>query len=65
MEKPLKFKGLTLYMFRHTAFTVACKEMKESYFEIASHGGTSVKMLEDHYVATGYNVKSKFNISNI
>jgi len=65
MEKPLKFKGLTLYMFRHTAFTVACKEMKESYFEIASHGGTSVKMLEDHYVATGYNVKGKINIGEL
>lgn len=65
LEKPLKFKGLTLYMFRHTAFTVACKEMKESYFEIAAHGGTSLKMLEDHYVATGYQIKGKANINEV
>lgn len=65
MEKPLKFHELTLYIFRHTAFTVACKEMKESYFEIAAHGGTSVKMLEDHYVATGYNVQRKCDINKL
>ena len=65
LEKPLKFRGLSLYMFRHTAFTVACKEMRESYFEIAAHGGTSVQMLEKHYVATGYNTQGKFNIQNL
>lgn len=54
LEKPLGFPGLTLYMFRHTAFTVACREMKQSLIEIAAHGGTSVKMLEEHYVATGF-----------
>lgn len=54
MEEPLGFQGLTLYMFRHTAFTIACKEMKQSYFEIAAYGGTSIKMLEDHYVSTGF-----------
>jgi hypothetical protein len=28
--------------------------MKQSYFEIAAYGGTSIKMLEDHYVSTGF-----------
>ena len=52
LEEPLNFPGLTLYMFRHTAFTIACKEMKESVLEIAAMGGTSVEMLEHHYVST-------------
>ena len=65
MEKPLGFPELTLYMFRHTAFTIACKEMKESVFVIAKQGGTSVEMLEKHYFSSVFNPTSKCSMDMI
>lgn len=65
MEKPLGFPELTVYMFRHTAFTIACKEMKESVFVIAKQGGTSVEMLEKHYFSSGFNPTSRCNMDLI
>lgn len=41
---------LTLYTFRASAFTHACNAPNANIMRIALEGGTSIKMLEQHYV---------------
>lgn len=65
MEAPLGFPDLTLYIFRHAAFTISCKEMKDSVFVIAKQGGTSVEMLEKHYFSSGFNPTARCNMDMI
>lgn len=51
VQKPIGFDGnLTLYTFRHSAFTHACNADNANWGLIALEGGTSIKMLERHYV---------------
>lgn len=51
VQKPIGFDGnLTLYIFRHSAFTHACNTDNANWGLIALEGGTSIKMLERHYV---------------
>lgn len=40
---------VTLYTFRHSAITHACKREGANVFEIARNAGTSVAMIEKHY----------------
>ena len=55
-EKPLKINGtITLYSFRHAAFTHAITKKGCNLMQIAKEGGTSVKMLEQHYYHQQYN----------
>jgi integrase len=49
VKKELKVKELTLYTFRHTKFTHEIEANEKSYLKTAREGGTTVKMLEDHY----------------
>lgn len=42
-------ESLTLYTFRHTAFTHEINQKKKNLIQIAKEGGTSVDMLEKHY----------------
>lgn len=49
-EKPLHIKGtITIYSFRHAAFTHAINSKDCNLLKIAKEGATSVKMLEQHY----------------
>ena len=41
--------NLTLYTFRHSAFTHEINDQKKNLLQIAKEGGTSVNMLEHHY----------------
>ena len=40
---------VTLYTFRHSAITHACKRKGANVFEIARNAGTSVAMIQKHY----------------
>ena len=46
----LEIPHLTLYTFRHSAFTHACNADNANWGIIAMEGGTSIKMLESRYV---------------
>ena len=48
VKTELKVETLTLYTFRHSAFTHGINEGK-NLLKIAKEGGTSIKMLENHY----------------
>lgn len=41
---------LTLYTFRHSTFTHACRAKGADLMKIALEGGTSILMLQNHYV---------------
>lgn len=49
VKKVLKVDVLTLYTFRHSAFTHEIRDNQKSLLQIAKEGGTGVKMLEMHY----------------
>ena len=42
---------LTLYTFRHSTLTHACMSKSANWGAIALESGTSIKMLEQHYVS--------------
>ena len=45
----LNTKPITLYTFRHTAFTLALQDKKCNIIELAKQGGTSIDMLSKSY----------------
>lgn len=54
-EKVLNVKKkITTYSFRHTAFTRAINSNNCNIMQLAKEGGTSVKMLEQHYYHQQY-----------
>lgn len=54
-EKAMRIEGtITLYSFRHSAFTHAINAKDCNLMKIAKEGATSVKMLEQHYYHQQY-----------
>lgn len=50
---------VTLYTFRRTTLTHACMAANANLMEIALSAGTSVKMLQDHYVSNTVDVNGQ------
>lgn len=48
-EDILKVEGITIYTFRHSAFTHAINAKGSNLLKIAREGATSIDMLESHY----------------
>ena len=49
VEPMLGVQHITLYTFRHSAFTNAINSPGCNLLKLAKEGGTSIKMLEEHY----------------